>query len=125
PHTNFTENQTVIRSSHTFKMAFTYNWTVHYNIAATGPQRGAYNFNARYSGIGYADFALGYPNTTQLPFPSAIIGKFAASRYQAYVQDDWRITGKLTLSAGLRYEYQGVRPEVRNLAALFIRSANK
>ncbi|MBS1827947.1 MAG: TonB-dependent receptor [Acidobacteria bacterium] len=122
---SFVENVTITRGAHTIKTGFTFNWATHYNIAATTPQRGAYSFTGRYSGIAYADFALGYPNTTQLPSPTSIIGKFAAPRYQAFLQDDWRITPRLTLSAGLRYEFQGVRPEVRNLASLFIPSANK
>jgi len=122
---SFVENVTITRGAHTLKAGLTYNRAMHYNIAATTPQRGAYAFNGRYTGAGYGDFVLGYPNTTQLPSPAAIIGKFAANRFQAYLQDDWRITGKLTLSAGLRHEFQGVRPEVRNLAALFIPAANK
>ncbi len=126
-NTSFTENLTVIRGAHTLKMGFTYNFISHYNIAAQGPQRGAYNFTGRYSNNAYADFVLGYPLTTQLPFPTALAGKFAASRYQTYFQDDWKVSSKLTVNAGIRYEYQGIRPELRggDTAALFIPSANK
>ncbi|MEO7142319.1 MAG: TonB-dependent receptor [Bryobacteraceae bacterium] len=123
---NFAENLTVIRGAHTLKMGFAYNFTTHYNIAAEGPQRGAYSFTGRYSGNAYADFALGYPLTTQLPFPSALAGKFVAARYQAYLQDEWKVNEKLTLNYGVRYEYQDTRPQVRGggTAALFIPSAN-
>jgi hypothetical protein len=35
--------------------------------------------------------------------------------YSGYAQDDWRITKKITLNLGLRYELQGVPTEANNL----------
>lgn len=35
--------------------------------------------------------------------------------YAGYAQDDWRITKKITLNLGLRYEFQGVPTEAKNL----------
>ena len=35
--------------------------------------------------------------------------------YAGYAQDDWRITKKITLNLGLRYEFQGVPTEANNL----------
>ncbi len=118
------ENLTIVRNSHSIKTGFSYNFTNHYNIASTSPQRGAYNFNGRYTGSGYADFVLGYPNTTQLPQPAALAGKFAATRYAAFVQDDWKITPKFTPNLGLRYEVQLIRPVVYGQASMFVTSAN-
>jgi hypothetical protein len=39
--------------------------------------------------------------------------------YAGYVQDDWRITPRVTLNLGLRYEYQGVPTEDHNLLGNF------
>jgi outer membrane receptor protein involved in Fe transport len=35
--------------------------------------------------------------------------------YAGYAQDDWRITKRITLNLGLRYEFQGVPTEAKNL----------
>src|SRR6266403_2378689 len=35
--------------------------------------------------------------------------------YSGYMQDDWRITKRVTLNLGLRYEYQAVPTEANNL----------
>lgn len=39
--------------------------------------------------------------------------------YAGYAQDDWRITPKVTLNLGLRYEFQGVPAEAHNLLGNF------
>jgi hypothetical protein len=122
---NFVENLTVVKGKHSFKTGFNYEFTTHYNIAAESPQRGAYAFNGQYSGNAVADFVLGYPTSTQLPVPAALIGKFVANRYNFYALDDWKVTPKLTVNVGLRYELQVLRPEIHGDAALFIPGSNQ
>jgi hypothetical protein len=122
---NFVQNVTIVRGSHTVKAGFDYNFTTHYNLAASSPQRGAYGFTGRYTGTAFADFVLGYPNTTQLPVPAAVPGKYAASRYGAFLQDDWKISPKLTVNLGVRYDLQIIRPMVYGVASLFIPSTGK
>ncbi len=123
--TNIVENLTVVRGSHSLKMGLNYEFTTHYNIAAESPQRGAYNFTGRYTGNAYADFDLGYPLTTQLPLPAALIGKYVASRYALYFQDAWKVSPRLTVNLGLRYELQMIRPEIHGDASLFIPGMSK
>jgi hypothetical protein len=122
---NLIQNLTIVRGSHTLKTGIDYNFTNHYNIAESSPQRGSYAFTGRYTGIAYADFVLGYPNSTQLPVPAAVPGKFAANRFDGFIQDDWKATSRLTINLGLRYEMQWVRPVVYGLASLFIPSTGK
>ncbi len=117
---NLVQNFTIVRGKHSLKTGFNYEFTTHYNIAAESPQRGAYAFNGQYSGNAVADFVLGYPTTTQLPVPAALIGKYVANRYAAYLQDDWKVTPRLTVNLGIRYEVQVIRPEIHGDAALFI-----
>jgi hypothetical protein len=122
---NFVQNVTVVRGSHTMKAGLDYNFTTHYNLAASSPQRGSYGFTGRYTGTAFADFVLGYPNSTQLPVPAAVAGKYAATRYGAFFQDDWKISSKMTLNLGLRYDLQIIRPMVYGVASAFIPNLGK
>ena len=56
------------------------------------------------TGFDFADFLLGYPQTT-----SRRVGDsnnyFRGQAYNWYAQDDFRVSARLTLNLGLRYEY--------------------
>jgi hypothetical protein len=75
--------------------------------------RGNFIFNGTYTsdpsnpgvtGDAFADFLLGYPAQTQRSVGNAQ-AYFRQNSYAAFVQDDWRITPRISISAGLRYEY--------------------
>ena len=119
------QSVTIIRGAHYIKIGGTYLFGTHWNLAAQSPQRGAYNFTGRYSGIAYADFVLGYPATTQNPSPSSLATKAVGSRYEAYVQDTWKVTPRLTATLGLRYDLQWLRPDAQNYGSLFIPNLGK
>jgi hypothetical protein len=55
-------------------------------------------------GDDFADFLLGIPDTSSIAFGNAD-KYFRESVYDAYVQDDWRISPEFTLNAGARWEY--------------------
>jgi len=79
-------------------------------ISQSNP-RGVFQFNGTYTagptGVGsdFADFLLGVPDTSSIAFGNAD-KYFRNSWIDAYATDDWRISTKLSLNLGLRWEYQ-------------------
>ncbi|MBI4905848.1 MAG: carboxypeptidase regulatory-like domain-containing protein [Acidobacteria bacterium] len=73
---------------------------------AANLEEGLLGFAAAQTGYSFASFLLGRPNTTQTPegipltFPRA-------NRGGAYVSDDWKVSNRLTVNLGLRYDYNG------------------
>jgi Carboxypeptidase regulatory-like domain/TonB-dependent Receptor Plug Domain len=64
---------------------------------------GAFNFDGGATGNGLADYLLGIPTFYQQG-PAAPSNIRSKSTY-GFVQDEWRATKRLTLTFGLRYEY--------------------
>ena len=56
------------------------------------------------TGFDFADFLLGLPQATSVRFGTSS-NYFRTSVYSAFLQDDWRVSARLTLNYGLRYEY--------------------
>ncbi|MBV9759114.1 MAG: TonB-dependent receptor [Acidobacteriaceae bacterium] len=73
------------------------------NTGATGPCQ-AQAYGSIYSGNGLASTLLGvFGNATST---TSIDPAMSEHVYGAYVQDQWRVTPRLTINAGLRYENQ-------------------
>jgi hypothetical protein len=98
----FTDQITYIRGRHTIKAGYELRPQQSNDIIY--PQFGTYTFTNRFTGYGYSDFLLGLPQTTQRTLPR--LGQY--SRYfstSAFLQDDFKVLRTLSLSYGLRYEY--------------------
>ncbi len=65
--------------------------------------RGTWNFDGQRTGIGLADFLLGYPSGAQLSNLAVVDARYRM--FSWFVQDDWKVTPKLTLNLGLRYDF--------------------
>ena len=77
--------------------------------------RGSFTFNGSFSGDPFADFLLGLPNTSSIAFGNADKG-FRAWTYDAYFNDDFRVSQNLTLVLGVRWEFE--RPVTERLGRL-------
>ena len=104
-HWQFSDNFTWNTGKHTFKFGGEYiNWFVNRYLPSVQGLYGSYNFTNRYTGNPYADFLLGLPTAvTRIdPYPTQYN---RWSDVSFYAQDDWKISRRLTMSLGLRYEY--------------------
>jgi hypothetical protein len=60
-------------------------------------------------GLGYASFLLGLTNSTNVSVPTN--PKYGQHAVGLFVQDTWKLTRKLTLDYGLRWDYSTYRTE--------------
>jgi len=56
------------------------------------------------TGFDFADFLLGLPQTTSVRYGTSS-NYFRSRDFAGFVQDDWKASPRLTVAAGLRYEY--------------------
>ena len=66
--------------------------------------RGAFSFNGTYTGASIADFMLGYISSDNIN-PTHTNTDLANTWLAFYVNDDYKITSRLTLTLGVRYDY--------------------
>ena len=64
-----------------------------------------------------ADFMLGLRSTYALS--NILVAELQQNMHFLYIQDDWRVNDRLTLNAGLRYEYATPWTEANNILSNF------
>lgn len=118
-HYLLSDQLTWIRGRHTVKSGVEYR-PQQYNGPAR-PGFGIYNFTNRFSGYPYADFILGLPTTTQREQERPLL---YARWYSAgwFVQDDLKLSARLTLNLGLRYEYNSPQWDKYDVISTFDRA---
>jgi len=108
---HYIENMTFTQGQHTMKWGFDIRRFL-FNSFFTSFGRGSFRFDGRFTGNSVADMLLGLANQGDRnlgePFHNA---KTFSSGY--YFQDDWKLSPKLTLNLGLRYEFN--LPPIENV----------
>ncbi|MBI3681906.1 MAG: hypothetical protein HY235_16110, partial [Acidobacteria bacterium] len=111
-----------VRGSHNTKVGFDYRSYFWAQFLPTAPS-GIYNFAAASTGgpdpdtVGrtgstLASFLIGTPSGGTYGLSPRL--SFHSSYFAWYVQDDWRVSRKLTLNLGLRWDFEGPRTERYN-----------
>jgi len=98
-----TENFTILKGKQALKFGILvryYQWLGYDSQTYAGQ----FNFNGNVSGDAYADFLLGYPSAVSRAYPAQNFGGEQTYK-QFFAQDDIRLSERLTINAGLRYEY--------------------
>ncbi len=90
------------KGAHQLKMGF--SWALYKKIQDYfATTQGVFRFNGSYTGNDFADFLLGYSQQYNEDAVKSS-GHWNNVSYAAYIQDNWRVTHRLTLNLGLRWD---------------------
>jgi len=109
---DLSNNWTKIHSNHTFKFGGTYEYARNKRLPSDDHRAGVYEFDPTVTslapngtgGLGLATFLLGDPNQFRRFGQVSTNQEDLQDRMFYFVQDTWRVTPKLTLSLGVRYD---------------------
>ena len=86
------------------QLKFGASWAIYKKVQDVfANTQGGFSFNGQYTGNDFADFLLGYANN----YSEAGVkdfGRWNNQSWALYVQDNWKVTPRLTLNLGLRWD---------------------
>jgi hypothetical protein len=110
----FVNNVTVIRGRHALKMGADIRRLAG-DATSTNAAFGALEFTRDIAGHAAAAFMLGYPRVTRSP-EGIPVGGIRQWRSGFYFQDDWRISPRLTVNLGIRFDHNQVPKDVNGVS---------
>lgn len=96
------DNLSISKGKHTFKVGYS-GLKMMDDSPEPGPYFGSFNWDGEFTGEPWADFLLGLPSTFS-NFTNRPIDTRRMWEHGLYAQDDFRVTKKLTLNYGLRWD---------------------
>lgn len=121
----FLDQVNIVRGAHSMKIGFDLRLLQGHNLQRSAPS-GSYSFGAGLTGnplapagtgSAYASFLLGAVSSASV---STHVGESQVGHtLSGYFQDDWKITRRLTLNLGMRYDFQSQAVERNNGATNF------
>jgi len=117
---NIFDNLSIQHGNHTIRTGFTAMWMQKTENASAGAA--TFNFlddTATGGDPAFANFLLGQADSYTQPNKDTI-PHLRYVNFEAYVQDDWKVTRKLTVNAGIRYSYFPSPTDSNNTLVNFI-----
>src|SRR4029077_10644060 len=100
------------RGRHTLRFGGDYR-NIHADSRTDANARGTFVFTGLYTGLDFADYLLGFPQQATVQYGPGL-EQFRSTSWDLFLQDDWRATDKVTVNAGVRYEFFSPLSEVSN-----------
>ncbi len=89
------------KGRHNFKFGADLRWN-RSDIFGGNSSHGNFTFDGNFTRISLGDFLLGWPSSASLT--TFLVGALRFQNYMFYALDDWKVTPRLTLNIGIRYE---------------------
>ncbi len=115
---SYLDNLTWLRGNHTFKTGFDIRHAM-LDVRNIGATEGSFSFTGTLTGNAIGDYLLGIPASASAAAPPGPDGVNSSTVWQGFVQDDWKVRSDLTLSIGLRYEFQSQFVNDRGQRSIF------
>jgi len=98
-----------------------------YLLAAHGSccSKGTFDFNGQYTGNGFADYLLGYTDTSGRNYPIHSFGMKSNPYGAFFVDDSWKISSQLTVELGIRWDHWFAKSFIRGAGGTFDPSLGK
>ena len=109
----------IIRGKHTIVTG--YQYTHLYLLAAHGSccSKGVFGFNGQYTGDAFAHYLLGYTSGSQRNYPIHTFGMKSNPYGALFVDDSWKVTPRVTVELGLRWDYWFAKSLIRGAGGTF------
>jgi hypothetical protein len=116
---NIFDNLSIQHGNHTVRTGFTSMWMQKTENASAG--EASFSFTGGNGNPAFANFLLGQADQYSQPNKDTI-PHLRYVNFEVYVQDDWKVTRKLTVNAGVRYSYFPSPTDSNNTLVNFVPS---
>ncbi len=118
PKQTFQQNINWFRGRHSIKMGFGFARAKYMYYGAPTALFGSATFSNRFTGYAYSDFLLGIPSTSRRDYAPLQTEQISMT-YSGFVTDEFKLSPKVTLTFGLRYDLRPAFTEGSNYTAMF------
>lgn len=112
-----------VKRNHTIKAGFDYSRTF-FDLPQNGNVRGTFRFGRRFTGHPVGDLLLGRLQTVNRRVQTTF-SELRSDGVGMFFNDDWKVTRRLTLNLGLRYEIEMPPLDVNDRLSTYLPRLNK